>query len=94
METYSQSESSLYKFKEGLGAFIKKMPSLGRAYNEFTEICFQEEKLSKKEKQLIALGISLHAQEGYCIIYHIKGCLDQWKSLKQWVFQQLLAVVQ
>ncbi|MDQ0197663.1 AhpD family alkylhydroperoxidase [Neobacillus ginsengisoli] len=53
------------------------MPNIVRAYNEFTEICFQEDTLSKKEKQLIALGISIHAQDEYCIIYHLKGCLDQ-----------------
>lgn len=26
---------------------------------------------------MIALGISIYAQDEYCIIYHTKGCLDQ-----------------
>lgn len=30
-----------------------------------------------KEKQMIALGISIHAQDEYCMIYHTKGALDQ-----------------
>lgn len=36
--------------------------------------------LSKKQKQLIALGISLYSQDEYCIIYHTKGCIDQGAS--------------
>ena len=31
----------------------------------------------QKEKQLIALGISISAQDEFCMIYHTKGCLDQ-----------------
>ncbi|WP_407921206.1 carboxymuconolactone decarboxylase family protein [Bacillus salipaludis] len=77
LDLQNQSVSSLLDYKEGIGNFTKKMPNLARAYNEFTEICFQEGTLSQKEKQLIALGISLHAQDEYCIIYHMKGCLDQ-----------------
>ncbi|MFD2445062.1 carboxymuconolactone decarboxylase family protein [Bacillus sp. CGMCC 1.16607] len=77
MQTYNPSETSLYQYKEGLGTFTKKMPKLASAFNEFSQICFEEGQLSKKEKQLIALGISIHAQDEYCIIYHLKGCLDQ-----------------
>jgi AhpD family alkylhydroperoxidase len=77
LEAQNQSEASLLNYKQGLGTFTQKMPHLARAYNEFTEICFQEGKLSKKEKQLIALGISIHAQDEYCMIYHLKGCIDQ-----------------
>lgn len=53
------------------------MPELAKKFNSFTEECFKEGLLSKKEKQLIALGISLYSQDEYCIIYHTKGCLDQ-----------------
>ncbi|WP_191275861.1 carboxymuconolactone decarboxylase family protein [Neobacillus kokaensis] len=61
----------------GLGNFTHKMPELGRQYNAFTQECFKEGALSQKEKQLIALGISVASQNEYCIIYHTKGCLDQ-----------------
>ncbi len=53
------------------------MPALAEHYNAFTQECFKEGSLSKREKQLIALGISLYSQDEYCIIYHTKGCLDQ-----------------
>lgn len=71
------TEEVLSEYKEGLGVFMKKMPNLASSYNAFTEACFSEGALSQKEKQLIALGISLYTQDEYCIIYHVKGCLDQ-----------------
>ncbi|WP_083888536.1 carboxymuconolactone decarboxylase family protein [Calidifontibacillus oryziterrae] len=79
METNSRksTEDSLIKYKEGLGLFTQKMPEFARQYNAFTEECFKEGELTQKQKQLIALGISIHAQDEYCIIYHTKGCLDQ-----------------
>jgi AhpD family alkylhydroperoxidase len=77
MEARNSTESALIKYKEGLGIFTEKMPEFARQFNHFTEECFKEGVLSQKAKQLIALGISLHAQDEYCIIYHTKGCLDQ-----------------
>lgn len=76
----SPSESILHDYKLGLGTFTQKMPEIAQHYNSFTEACFKEGTLSQKEKQLIALGISLYAQDEYCIIYHVKGCLDQGAS--------------
>lgn len=75
--TGSSTEAALLKYKQGLGTFTQKMPEFARQFNAFTEACFKEGALSQKQKQLIALGISLHAQDEYCIIYHTKGCLDQ-----------------
>ncbi|GIN19882.1 MAG TPA: carboxymuconolactone decarboxylase family protein [Bacillus bacterium] len=77
MEEQSFSEAALQEYKNGIGIFTKKMPKLAEAYNQFTQTCFEEGMLSQKEKQMIALGISLYAQDEYCIIYHTKGCLDQ-----------------
>ncbi|CDQ38750.1 MULTISPECIES: carboxymuconolactone decarboxylase family protein [Virgibacillus] len=71
------TKSKLIEYKEGMGKFSDKMPGFTKAYTSFTEACFQEGALPKKAKQLIALGISVHAQDEYCIIYHTKGCLDQ-----------------
>ncbi|MGV3466905.1 MAG: carboxymuconolactone decarboxylase family protein [Heyndrickxia sp.] len=76
-EPRNSTEEALYQYKIGLGNFTKKMPKLAEQYNAFTEECFKEGVLSQKQKQLIALGISLYSQDEYCIIYHTKGCLDQ-----------------
>ncbi|HDR6271316.1 TPA: carboxymuconolactone decarboxylase family protein [Bacillus cereus] len=74
------TEAALLKYKYGLGLFAGKMPKLTERFNSFTEECFKDGKLSQKEKQLIALGISLYSQDEYCIIYHTKGCIDQGAS--------------
>jgi len=76
-EPRNEIEAALLDYKEGLGTFTQKMPELAKHYNAFTEACFKEGKLSQKEKQLIALGVSVFSQDEYCIIYHTKGCLDQ-----------------
>jgi AhpD family alkylhydroperoxidase len=76
-ETNNSTETALTQYKHGLGTFTQKMPQLAEKFNSFTEECFKEGVLSQKEKQLIALGISLYSQDEYCIIYHTKGCLDQ-----------------
>lgn len=77
METGNFVEEAIKEYKTGLGLFTQKMPQLAEHYNAFTEECFKEGVLSQKDKQLIALGISLYAQDEYCIIYHTKGCLEQ-----------------
>jgi AhpD family alkylhydroperoxidase len=71
------SKEALLEYKQGIGTFSEKMPAFTQKYNDFTEACFAEGRISAKVKQLIALGISIHAQDEYCIIYHTKGCLDQ-----------------
>lgn len=79
MEQQDQSNSiemALQEYKEGVGEFTKALPSIAKKYNAFTEACFEEGVLSKKEKQMIALGIAVASQDEYCIIYHTKGCLD------------------
>ncbi|WP_044895913.1 carboxymuconolactone decarboxylase family protein [Bacillus alveayuensis] len=70
------TEQVLREYKEGLGAFTKKMPDLAGHYNAFTEACFKEGALSQKQKHLMALSISMVLQDEYCMIYHLKGCLD------------------
>ncbi|SDZ59948.1 alkylhydroperoxidase AhpD family core domain-containing protein [Evansella caseinilytica] len=70
-------EMALLDYKEGLGVFQQKMPKIAQKYIDFTDVCFAEGELSQKQKQLIALGISVVAQDEYCIIYHTKGCMDQ-----------------
>ncbi|TMW72461.1 carboxymuconolactone decarboxylase family protein [Alteribacter natronophilus] len=76
-ETGSYIQEALHDYKAGFGQFSRQMPEIAHKYAEFTEACFEEGKLTQKEKQLIALGIGIYSQDEYCIIYHTKGCLDQ-----------------
>ncbi|MEI2355307.1 carboxymuconolactone decarboxylase family protein [Mesobacillus zeae] len=77
------TEATLHDYKQGLGLFTQKMPDIARHYNAFTEACFKEGSVTMKEKHLIALGIALHAQDEYCIVYHIKGCIDNGATEEQ-----------
>jgi AhpD family alkylhydroperoxidase len=80
LQQHTSVEASLRHYKEGIGTFTQKLPDIASSFNAFTEACFKEGALSKKEKQLIALGISLATQDEYCTIYHTKGCLDEGAS--------------
>ncbi|MFC7687776.1 carboxymuconolactone decarboxylase family protein [Ureibacillus sp. GCM10028918] len=76
LNTGNPTEAALIKYKKGLGVFNEKMREFVSQFNAFTEECFKDGALNQKQKHLIALGISIHAQDEYCIIYHTKGCLD------------------
>ncbi|MBO1582584.1 MULTISPECIES: carboxymuconolactone decarboxylase family protein [Bacillus] len=82
-QQHGSTNDTLLHFKEGLGKFTQQIPEIAEAYNAFTQACFQEGALTKREKQLIALGISLATQDEYCTIYHTKGCIDQGCSDKE-----------
>ncbi|EMI9089555.1 carboxymuconolactone decarboxylase [Bacillus sp. AW] len=82
-EQHSSVNDVLHHYKEGIGSFTNQIPEIAETYNAFTQACFQEGALTKREKQLIALGISLATQDEYCTIYHTKGCLDQGCSDKE-----------
>lgn len=79
-EPVNPTEAALYEFKHGMGIFTEKMPEIAGPYNDFAKACFKEGQITQKGKQLIALGISLYAQDEYCIIYHLKGCIDNGAS--------------
>lgn len=79
-ETMTETEAILYHYKKGLGTFTQQSPEIAEHFNSFSEACFKEGTISKKQKQMIALGISLYAQDESCIVYHTKGCLDQGAS--------------
>ena len=76
-------QEALQDYKDGLKRFSEKVPHLARKYHAFTDACFASGSLSKKEKQMIALGISIFSQDEYCIIFHTKGCLDEGCSEKE-----------
>lgn len=44
------TEAALLQYKYGLGLFAEKMPKFTEQFNSFTEECFKDGKLSKKEK--------------------------------------------
>lgn len=77
------TQQALHDYKHGMGVFAKHMPEVAHHFSQFSEACFSEGTLTQKQKQLIALGVSVVSQDEYCIIYHTKGCLDQGASQEE-----------
>ncbi|WP_404457325.1 carboxymuconolactone decarboxylase family protein [Oceanobacillus kapialis] len=84
-ELVNYFDQSILDFKEGTSRFEAKLPKITKGYFEFTEACFEKGALTKKEKQLIALGISIYAQDEYCIMYHAKGCVENGVSEEEFM---------
>ncbi|CEH31319.1 hypothetical protein AM501_10575 [Aneurinibacillus migulanus] len=85
MDHYTQA---IHDYKEGVGAFQQMSPDFTRAYNEFTGVSFAEGMISQKDKQLIALGVSLASQDEYCILYHTMEALHKGAS-EQEIYETL-----
>ncbi|WP_091483763.1 carboxymuconolactone decarboxylase family protein [Gracilibacillus orientalis] len=69
-------DQSISDYKRGTTRMQEYLPEVTRGYFEFTEEAFKEGAIDKKEKQLMALAISIYAQDEYCIIYHTKGAVE------------------
>lgn len=85
MNDYS-ADSVLKRYKEGISRFTEQLPQVGSGFHNFTESCFAEGALDGKQKQLIALAVSVYAGDETCIAFHAKGCVDAGCS-EQEVFE-------
>ncbi|WP_433943671.1 carboxymuconolactone decarboxylase family protein [Paenibacillus sp. SN-8-1] len=77
----SQKIDKVRAYKDGIQAFGESMPGVAEAYHEFTGKSLAAGELDAKTKQLIALGISLFANNEVCTFYHTeearsKGATD------------------
>ncbi|MFZ3578349.1 carboxymuconolactone decarboxylase family protein [Virgibacillus sp. DJP39] len=75
-EIINYFDQSINDYKQGSTRMEKQFPEMTKGYFNFTQACFEEGSVAKKEKQLIALGISIYSQDEYCIIYHVKGAVE------------------
>lgn len=86
MDIHSEEEinnyfdQSILDYKEGSSRFKERLPKMTQGFFDFTESCFQGGAIGEKEKQLMALGISIYAQDEYCIMYHTKGAVEHEAS--------------
>jgi AhpD family alkylhydroperoxidase len=71
------TRDALLEYKKGMAELEQTLPDVVREYHRFTDACFAEGALSRKEKHLIALALAVHANDEYCILYHVKGAVDQ-----------------
>lgn len=70
-------------YKIGIGHMNSSLPDVVETYHRFTGECFKEGSLSVKEKQLIALGIALFANNEVCTYYHVEEALSNGASNKE-----------
>lgn len=75
-EMVNYFDQSIMDYKQGTTRLQKQLPKMTKGYFNFTEACFEEGAINKKNKQLTALGISIYAQDEYCIMYHTKGAVE------------------
>ncbi|WP_274654778.1 carboxymuconolactone decarboxylase family protein [Paenibacillus humicola] len=78
----NKADEQVDAYKNGVGHFKETLPGVVEAYHAFTGACFAAGALEEKQKQLIALGISLFANNEVCTFYHVqeawsKGAAEQ-----------------
>ncbi|MGQ1948548.1 carboxymuconolactone decarboxylase family protein [Geofilum sp. OHC36d9] len=73
MGTYSKQVEEVYGFLE---TFSQANPGVGEGFVKMHESVAQDEALSAKYKELIALGIAIAVKCEGCIACHVKAALD------------------
>jgi len=68
-------ETIIQDRKEAHGYFVQKS-SVYRSFTEMEEAAFADGELSKGQKELIAIGISIVINCESCLEWHIKQALD------------------
>jgi len=76
-------EQKVDAYKIGVGHMMDALPNVVEAYHRFTGACFEDGALGAKEKELIALGIALFANNEVCTMYHVQEALSKGASPKQ-----------
>ncbi|GIQ67859.1 carboxymuconolactone decarboxylase family protein [Xylanibacillus composti] len=72
-----ETEQKVSAYKIGLGHMQEHQSDVVQAFHAFTGECFKEGRLDAKQKQLIAIGISLFANNEVCTFYHVSEALEQ-----------------
>lgn len=74
------SQDKVSAYKNEITNMKQSMPEMTEAYHQFTGACFREGELDEKTKQLIALGISLFANNELCTLYHMQEARSKGAS--------------
>ncbi|UOQ84185.1 carboxymuconolactone decarboxylase family protein [Gracilibacillus salinarum] len=76
-------DQAIDDYKRGTTKLQDQLPEMMRGFFHFTEEAFKEGSIDRKTKQLMALAISIYAQDEYCIIYHTKGAVEHGADKKE-----------
>lgn len=83
MDVSTIMEQKVGAYKIGLGHIQDKLPGVTGTYHDFTAECFRAGAVDEKQKQLIALGISLFANNEVCTLYHVNEALHKGASSQE-----------
>jgi AhpD family alkylhydroperoxidase len=64
------------EMNRGLAALGKQAPKLLAAWNRLDSTVYAEGRLGRKEKELMAVAISVATRCSYCIAHHVRHCFD------------------
>ena len=67
----------------GFGGVSAASPELGRKFFDWYGAVFEDGALSRREKNLIALGVAHAVQCPYCIDAYTTACLESGSDLEQ-----------
>ncbi|MDF2960003.1 MAG: gamma-carboxymuconolactone decarboxylase [Paenibacillus sp.] len=76
-------EQKVDSYKIGVGRLKELMPQMVDSYHQFTASCFGAGVLEEKQKQLIALGISIYANNEVCTYYHVQEALSKGATAEE-----------
>ncbi len=77
MKNYPSKYEEYAQLMTELGGEI---PQTMQAFNQLHKVSTQDNALTKKTKELIALGIAICVQCDGCIAFHVKGAVDAGAS--------------
>jgi AhpD family alkylhydroperoxidase len=65
-------EQKVRQYKNDAAGLSTILPDVAHAYQQFTGECFETGELDARTKHLIALGVSLFANNEICTYYHVQ----------------------
>ena len=68
----SLMDKKVKRYKEEAAGLAGILPLEASAYDHFTGQCLEEGELDAMTKQLVALGVSLFANNEVCTYYHVQ----------------------
>ncbi|MBW5445127.1 carboxymuconolactone decarboxylase family protein [Cohnella sp. CFH 77786] len=77
------STDKVVRYKNEVTALAGTLPNVAEAYHGFTGECFAAGELDERTKQLIALGISMFANNEVCTYYHVQEALAKGATDRQ-----------
>ncbi|WNC15458.1 carboxymuconolactone decarboxylase family protein [Brevibacillus brevis] len=70
-------------YKRSIKHLEEHLPEVVEPYHALTGTCFQAGEIEKKQKHLIALGISMSHRDDNCVRYHVQEAIHEGASERE-----------